>query len=72
MRLYIRSHTVSHGLVRSLTVLYDQFQKSYTTFTDTIEWPECNSYKATVGSVVCTVLCQTGFRDPIGLDIQYH
>ena len=23
---------------------------------DTLEWPECNSDKATVGSVVCTVL----------------
>ena len=41
-------------------------------FTDTLEWPECNSDKATVGSVVCTVctsgepykqcvLCETGF-----------
>ena len=24
-------------------------------FTDTLEWPKCNSDKATVGSVVCTV-----------------
>ena len=42
-------------------------------FTDTLEWPECNSDKATVAWVVCTVytdgqryklcvLCQTGFR----------
>ena len=40
-------------------------------FTDTLQWPECNSDKATVGSVVCTVytggqpykpcvLCETG------------
>ena len=39
---------------------------------DTLEWPKCNSDKATVGSVACTVymdgqpyklcvLCQTGF-----------
>ena len=74
----VRSHTVSHGLVRSLIRLYTDMApvksfKSYTAFTDTLEWPECNSDKATVGSVVCTVytggqpykpcvLCQTGFN----------
>ena len=46
---------------------------SYTAITDTLEWLECNSDKATVGSVVCTVftdgqlykpcvLCETGVR----------
>ena len=45
-------------------------------FTDTLEWPECNSDKATVGSVVCMVytdgqpykpcvLCETGFKPPL-------
>ena len=81
----VRSHTVLHGLVRSLIRLYTdvapisvflKFYKSYTAFTDTLEWPECNSPecnsdKATVGSVLCTVytdgqphkpcvLCETG------------
>ena len=47
---------------------------------DTLEWPECNSDKATVGSVVCTVytdgqpykpcvLCQTGFMSRISMII---
>ena len=78
----VRSRTVSHGLVRSLIRLYtdmapmsvfEKFLKSFTAFTDTLEWPECNSDKATVGSVVCTVytdrqpykpcvLCQTGLK----------
>ena len=80
MRLYIRSRTVSHGLSRSCTIAntiihgHDtRVSFSYTPFTDTLEWPECNSDKATVGSVVCTVytdgqpykpcvLCVTGFR----------
>ena len=42
-------------------------------FTDTLEWPKCDSDKATVGSVVCTVYtdgqpykpcvqCETGFK----------
>ena len=82
VRLYLGSRTVSHGLVRSLIWLYTdmapvpvfkKFWKSYTAFTDTLEWPECNSDKATVGSVVCTVytdgqtykpcvLCETGLK----------
>ena len=79
-----RTHTVSHGLVRSLikTIIHGHgnrvsFMKSFKNHTrlsrDTLEWPECNSDKATVGSVVCTVytdgqpykpfvLCQTGLR----------
>ena len=74
-----------YGLTRSLTVLYDRYQvfksfklESYTAFTDTLEWPECNSDKATVGSVVCTVytdskpykpcvLCETGLTGSVFL-----
>ena len=79
----VRAHTVSHGLVRSLIRLYTdiapvpvffKFKKSYTAYTDTLEWPECKSDKATVYSVVCTVytggqpckpcvLCETGLRN---------
>ena len=96
MRLYIRSRTVSHGLVRPRMVSHGLsrsctidntiinghgtrvsflkvLKKKYTAFTDTLEWPECNSEKATVCSVKCTVytdcqpykscvLCQTGFN----------
>ena len=64
----VRSRTISHGLSRSCMIasmfkhghgtrvsFLKKFQKSYTAFTDTLEWPECNSDKATVGSVVCTV-----------------
>ena len=72
----VRSLTVLYGLTGSLMVLYDRyFEKPYTAFTDTLEWPEYNSDKATVGLVVhvCTVytdgqpykpcvLCQTGFK----------
>ena len=62
MRLYIWSRTVSHGLSRSCTIANTiihghgtRVSFSYTAFTDTLEWPESNSDKATVGSVVCTV-----------------
>ena len=75
-------YTVSHGLVRSLIrfftdmaplLVFLKVLKNNRIFTDTLEWPECNSDKATVGSVVCTdytdgqpyklcVLCQTGLR----------
>ena len=57
----VQSCTVSQGLVRSLIRLFTDMApmsvflknlKSYTAFTDTLEWPECNSDKATVGSVV--------------------
>ena len=78
----IRSHTISQGLVLSLIRLYTDIApmlvffkklKSFTGFTETLEWPVCNLDKATVGSVVCMVytdgqpykpcvLCQTGFR----------
>ena len=78
IELYIRIYTVSHCLVRLLIRFRHghgtgvNFLKD-TAFTDTLEWPECNSDKATVGSVVCTVytdgqpykpcgLCQTGLR----------
>ena len=60
-----------------------KFYKSYTAFTDTLERPECNSDKATVGSVVCTVytdglpykpcvLCQTGLKDSKNAKIEIH
>ena len=68
MRLNIGSCTVSHGRSRSCTIantikhghgtrvsFLKVLKKSYTALTDTLEWPECNSDKATVGSVVCTV-----------------
>ena len=62
MRLYIRSRTVSHGLSRSCTIANTIIHEhgtrvsfSYTAFTDTLEWPECSSDKATVVPVVCTV-----------------
>ena len=62
MRLYIRSCTISHGLIRSRTVSHG-LSRSCTIantiihghFTDTLEWPEYYSDKVTVGSVVCTV-----------------
>ena len=85
MRLYIRSCTVSHSLTRSCTIAttiihghgirvkFLKVLKSYTAFTDTLEWPKCYSDKATLDSVVCTVytdgkpykpcvLCDTGLR----------
>ena len=75
MRLYIRSHTVSHSLSWSCTIANTVIQRHGTrvSFMDTLEWPECNSDKATVGSVVCTVytdgqpyklcvLCETGLK----------
>ena len=63
-------NTIIHG--HGTRVSFLKVKKSYTAFTDTLEWPECNSDKAMVGSVVCTVytdgqmyklcaLCQTGF-----------
>ena len=67
MQFYIQSRTVSHGLSWSFTIAntiihghgtrvsFLKILKSYTAFTDTLEWPERNSDKATVGSVVCTV-----------------
>ena len=60
-------YTVSHGLSRSCTIAntiihghdtrvrFLKVLKSYTAFTGSLEWPECNSDKATVDSVVCTV-----------------
>ena len=64
---YAVVYTVSYGLTRSCTmtntiihghgtcVRFLKVLKSYTAFTDTLEWPKCNSDKATVGSVVCMV-----------------
>ena len=62
-----RSCTVSHRLSRYCTIA-NTFIHGHGTrvsffkvliikhgFHDTLEWPECNSDKATVGSVVCTV-----------------
>ena len=86
MRLYIRSGTVLHSFSQSCTmantiihghgtrVSFLKVLKIIHAFTDTLEWPECNSDKATVGSVVCTVytdgqpykpcvLCETGFKN---------
>ena len=85
MRLYIRPCTVTYSLSRSCTIAntlihgsgtlvsFLKVLKSYTAFKDTLEWPECYSDKATVGSVVCMVymdgqpykpcvLCETGFN----------
>ena len=82
--LYIRSCMVSNSLCtiaytiihgHGILVSFFKDLKSYTAFTDTLEWPECNSDKATVGSVVCTVytdgqpykpciLCETGLSSP--------
>ena len=39
MRLYIRSHMVSHGLVRSRTVLYDRL------YDYTRTWHPCQFFK---------------------------
>ena len=62
-----RSRTVSHGPSRSCSIAntiihghgtrvsFLEVLKTYTAFTDTLEWPECNSDNSTVGSVVCTV-----------------
>ena len=78
----VQSRRVSHGLSRPCTIANTiihghgtrvSFFKS-TAFTDTLDWHECNSDKATVGTVVCTVytdgqlykpcvLCQTGFTE---------
>ena len=63
------ANTIIHG--HGIRVRFLKVLKIYTAFTDTLEWPECNSDKATVGSVVCTVytddkpykpcvLCETG------------
>ena len=75
-----RSCTVSHGPLRSCTISNTIIHGHGTRVSflkvlkiDTLEWPECNSDKTTVGSAVCTVytdgqpykpcvLCQTGFR----------
>ena len=46
----VRSHTVSHGLVDRYQVFKSFKLESYTAFMDTLEWPECNSDKATVGT----------------------
>ena len=60
----VRPRTVSHGLSRSCTIAYTiihghgtrvSFLKVLKTihgFTDTLEWPECNSDRATVGLYV--------------------
>ena len=84
MRLFIRSRTVSYGHVRSLIRLYTDMAPVLgffiQAFTDTLDWPECNSDKATVGSVVCTVytdgkpskpcvLCETGFTLALGSSV---
>jgi hypothetical protein len=78
-------YTVSNGLVRSIirsytdmapVPVFSKFKKSYTAFTDKLEWPECKSDNATVGLVVCTVytggqpykpcvLCETGLKHKI-------
>ena len=86
MRLYIWSRTVSHSLSPSCTtanriihghgtrVRFLKVLKIIHGFHRSLEWPECNSDKATVGSVICTVytdgkpykpcvLCETGFSE---------
>ena len=81
MGLYIRSRTVSYGLSRSCTIANTIIHGHVTRvrFLKVLKikhgfhgWPECNSNKAKVGSVLCTVytngkpykpcvLCETGF-----------
>ena len=46
-------------------------------FTDALEWPECNSDMATVGSVVCTVFTngqpyKPSVRFETGLKLWFH
>ena len=66
---------VKHSTTEPLRSLFLKvLKKSYTAFTDILEWTKCNSDKATVSSVVCTVykdgqpykpcvLCETGFNE---------
>ena len=85
MRMYIRSRTVSHGLSRSCTIA-NTIKHGHGTRVSFLKvlkiiqgshgytrMAKCNSDKATVGSVVCTVytdgqpykphvLCETGLK----------
>ena len=73
--------TVSNGHPQSCTIANTILHRQGTRVSfflslknhDTLEWPKCNSDKAKVGSVVCTVytdgqpykpcvLCETGFN----------
>jgi len=71
--------TDSYDLTRSFTdvttVPFYLVLKPATAYTDTLEWSECNSGQATVGSDVCTVytsgqpclpcvLCEISFNMP--------
>jgi len=80
LRFCTIAHTIIHG--HDIRARFMKFYKSYTAFTDTLNWLDCNSDQATVSSVVCTVytggqsckpfvLCEIGFTESIRTNCKF-